>query len=195
MKRVLLLLARGFEPFEACAFIDVIGWNLVDGDGSTELKSCGLEKEVESSFDQKFIVDFLIGDVEVTDFDALAIPGGFEEYGFYKDAYDEKFLNIIREFYNQKKIIASICTGALPLGKSGVLKNKKGTTYNKTTKRQEALRNFGVEIINEPIVIDDNVITSCGPSTAVDVALRLLAMLTSRSNSDHIREIMGFKVE
>jgi 4-methyl-5(b-hydroxyethyl)-thiazole monophosphate biosynthesis len=194
MKKVLLLLAQGFEIYEASAFIDVIGWNLVDGDGSTELKSCGHAKEIESSFNQKFVVDFLIGDVEVNDFDALAIPRGFEEYGFYKEAYDDKFLNIIREFYNQKKIIASICTGALPLGKSGVLKNKKGTTYN-TTKRQDALRSFGVEIINEPIVIDGNIITSCGPSTAVNVALRLLEMLTSRSNSDHIREIMGFKVE
>jgi 4-methyl-5(b-hydroxyethyl)-thiazole monophosphate biosynthesis len=194
MKRVLLLLPKGFETLEACAFIDVIGWNLVEGDGSTELKSCGLEKEIESSFNQKFVVDLLIGDVVVNDFDALAIPGGFEEYGYYKEAYDEKYLTIIREFYNQKKIIASICTGALPLGKSGVLKNKKGTTYN-TTKRQDALRSFGVELINEPIVMDDTIITSCGPSTAVDVALRLLEMLTSRSNSDHIRKIMGFKVE
>lgn len=32
MKKVLLLLAKGFESFEASVFIDVIGWNLVDGD-------------------------------------------------------------------------------------------------------------------------------------------------------------------
>jgi len=43
MKRVLLLLADGFETSEASVFIDVIGWNLVDGDGSTELFSCGLK--------------------------------------------------------------------------------------------------------------------------------------------------------
>jgi hypothetical protein len=42
MKRVLLLLADGFETFEASVFIDVIGWNLVDGDHSTELFTCGL---------------------------------------------------------------------------------------------------------------------------------------------------------
>ena len=57
MKRVLLLLANGFETFEASAFIDVIGWNLVDGDGSTELFTCGLQKEIKSSFNQRFIVD------------------------------------------------------------------------------------------------------------------------------------------
>jgi len=32
MKRVLLLLANGFETYEASVFIDVLGWNLVDGE-------------------------------------------------------------------------------------------------------------------------------------------------------------------
>ncbi len=56
MKRVLLLLAEGFETFEASAFIDVIGWNLVDVDHSTELFSCGLKKELKSSFSQRWII-------------------------------------------------------------------------------------------------------------------------------------------
>jgi len=79
MKRVLLLLADGFETFEASVFIDVIGWNLVDGDGSTELFTCGLNQEVKSSFSQRFIVDYLISEIDMDSFDALAIPGGLEE--------------------------------------------------------------------------------------------------------------------
>jgi 4-methyl-5(b-hydroxyethyl)-thiazole monophosphate biosynthesis len=193
MKRILLILPKGFETLEASAFIDVIGWNLIDGDGSIELKSCGFTKEVESSFNQRWIVDYLIEDIDVNNFDALAIPGGFEEYGFYEEAYNEKCLKIIREFYQQKKIIASICVGSLALGKSGILIDKKGTTYNKTAKRQDTLRSFGVEILDIPIVIDDNIITSCGPSTALEVALKLLEMLTSKTNSDHIGELMGVK--
>jgi 4-methyl-5(b-hydroxyethyl)-thiazole monophosphate biosynthesis len=35
LKKVLLLLSGGFEVYEASAFIDVMGWNLVDGDGTT----------------------------------------------------------------------------------------------------------------------------------------------------------------
>lgn len=192
MKKVLLLLAEGFETFEASAFIDVIGWNLIDGDGSTKLFSCSFKKEINSSFSQRFIVDYLINEINVNDFDALAIPGGFEEYDFYVDAYDDRFLNLIREFKNKNKIIASICVGSLAIGKSGVLKNKRGTTYSKKPVRQETLRKFGVNVINEPIVIDDDIITSWDPSTAVDVALMLLELLTSKQNAEHIREIMGF---
>ena len=55
---------EGFETFEASAFIDVIGWNLVDGDHSTELFTCGLKKEIKSTFNQRFIVDYLVHAVE-----------------------------------------------------------------------------------------------------------------------------------
>ncbi|MDD5570585.1 MAG: DJ-1/PfpI family protein [Bacteroidales bacterium] len=192
MKKVLLLLAEGFETYEASVFIDVFGWNLVDGDKSTKLFSCALKKEIKTSFGQKFIADYLISDVNADDYDALAMPGGFEEYDFYKDAYDERFLDLIRKFKNKNKIIASVCVGSLAIGKSGILLNKKGTTYSKKPKRQEALRSFGVNVINEPIVIDDNIITSWDPSTAINVALILLELLTSKQNADYIKKIMGF---
>jgi 4-methyl-5(b-hydroxyethyl)-thiazole monophosphate biosynthesis len=83
--------------------------------------------------------------------------------------------------------------GALPVAKCGALAGKKGTTYNKRGIRQEMLRQLGVEVINEPIVVDGAIITSWNPSTAVDVALLLLEQLTSKSNADYIREIMGFE--
>lgn len=192
MKKVLLLLANGFEIFEASAFIDVIGWNLVEGDGSTQLYSCGLRKELRSTFDQRFTVDFLIDKVDADDYDALAIPGGFEEYGFYKDAFDEKFLSLIKQFSDKNKVIATICVGALPLGKSGILRNRCATTYNKNPKRQEMLRDYDVNVINEPVVVDDNIITSWNPSTAIPVAMRLLEKLTSKENAERVSALMGF---
>jgi len=191
MKKVLLLLAEGFETFEASVFIDVIGWNLVEGDNTTELFTCGLRKEIKSSFNQRFIVDYLISDIDISSFDALAVPGGFEMYGFYDDAYDEQFLGLIRGFKAKNKFIASICVGALPLGKSGILKGKTATTYNNPIRR-EALQGFGVHVINQPIVTDDNMITSWNPSTAADVALLLLEHLTTKNNADKVRRLLGF---
>lgn len=191
MKKVLLLLADGFETLEASVFIDVIGWNLVEGDNSTELFTCALRKEIKSSFNQRFIVDYLISDIDINSFDALAVPGGFEIYGFYRDAYDERFLDIIRGFRANHKFIASICVGALPLGKSGVLKDKNGTTYNNPVRR-EALQGFGVNVLNQPIIMEDNIITSWNPSTAVQVALLLLEHLTTKKNADKVRQLLGF---
>jgi 4-methyl-5(b-hydroxyethyl)-thiazole monophosphate biosynthesis len=190
MKKVLLLLANGFELYEAAAFIDVIGWNFCDGDKSTRLFTCGITKKVKTSFDQSVEVDYLLDGINVDQFDALAIPGGFEEYDFYKDAYSEKFSKLINDFNNKEKIIASICVAALSLGKSDILRGKNATTYR--GKRQKQLSEFGVNVVDKPIVIEGNVITSWNPATAIDVALLLLEKLTDKQNAKHIGEIMGF---
>ncbi len=193
MSKTLLLLANGFEIYEASAFIDILGWNFVDGDGTTELVTCALQKQVRSTFDMTVTVDKTIDEISVDDFDALAIPGGFEEYSFYRDAYDEKFQRTIRNFHSGGKIIASICVAALPLGKSGILKGKKATTYNGNNGiRQKTLSGFGARVVDEPVVVDKNVITSRNPSTAVDVGFKLLERLTSRKQANYIRKIMGF---
>jgi 4-methyl-5(b-hydroxyethyl)-thiazole monophosphate biosynthesis len=192
MKKVLLLLAEGFEIYEASVFIDVMGWNLLEGDGTTHLYSCGLQKQIKSTFGQKIEVDVTIDEVNVDDFDALAIPGGFAEFNFYRDAYDERFLELIRTFNSKQKTIASVCTGALPIAKSGVLYSRAGTTYNRNPQRHETLRSCGVNVVNEPVVVDKNVITSWNPSTAMDVAFLLLEKLTSTANTEKIKYLMGF---
>ena len=191
LKKTLLLLANGFEMLEASAFIDVMGWNLLEGDYSTILRSAGLNKEIKSSFDQKFTADYLVEEINVDSFDALAIPGGFKEFNYYEDAYSDIFINTIRTFKAQNKPIASVCVGALPLAKSGVLKNKKGTTYNNSDYRN-TLKKYEVNLLDESIVIHENIITSNGPSTAIDVAFILLEKLTSYDNVKRVKKLMGF---
>jgi 4-methyl-5(b-hydroxyethyl)-thiazole monophosphate biosynthesis len=46
--------------------------------------------------------------INLQDFCALAIVGGFEKAIFYKDVYGERLLNLIREFDKEGKIIAAI---------------------------------------------------------------------------------------
>lgn len=168
-----------------------MGWNFEEGDKSTKLFTCGLRKQINSSFNHQFTVDCLVKELDVNSFDALAIPGGFKNYGYYEDAFNEEFLSLIREFRSKNKIIASICVGALPMAKSGILNNKSGTTYNSEDYRKE-LVNYGVNLLDNPIVIDNNLITSNGPSTAVDVAFVLLEALTSKENTLKVRNLMGF---
>ena len=189
--KILLLLASGFEILEASAFIDVMGWNLEEGDKSTILYSCGLRKKLISSFKQQFIVDCTVKEVDIDSFDALVIPGGFKNYGYYQDAYNEEFLNLIRGFKSQNKIIASVCVGSLPLAKSGSLENKNGTTYD-TVEYKDELKKYKVKLLDNPIVIDNSLITSNGPSTAVEVSFILLEKLTSRENTLKVRDLMGY---
>lgn len=196
MKKVCLLLPNGFEAVEASVFTDVIGWNKEEGDGTTELVTVGTRKELKCTWNFTVIPEMVIDDADVNDFDALALPGGFEQAGFYEDAYREDVLAFIREFEKQGKVIASICVGALPLGKSGILQGRKATTYNLNNQlRQKQLAAMGANVIpDQSIVIDNNIITSYNPSTAFEVAFTLLESLTSRENTDNVKRLMGFLV-
>jgi 4-methyl-5(b-hydroxyethyl)-thiazole monophosphate biosynthesis len=192
VKKVLLLLANGFEEYEASAFTDVLGWSRVFGT-PVKVVTAGMHPQLRCTWNFTVIPEKQLSEINVDEYDALAIPGGFEEAGFYKDAYSEDFLEVIREFHKKNKIIASICVGALPLGKSGILKSRKATTYQLLNGiRSEELTKFGAKVLDKKIVINKNIITSANPATAIDVAFKLLELLTDKKNCDKVKKLMGF---
>ena len=192
-KKVLVFLAKGFETMEFSVFIDVLGWARNDYGHNLSVDTCGFTDKVISTFNVPVIVDKTIVEIKADEYDALAIPGGFGEFGFYEEAYDERFLKLIREFNAKGKIIASVCSGALPIGKSGVLANRKATTYHLQDGHwQKKLKEFGVDVVNEPVVVDGNIITSYCPETAPAVAFELLKRLTSEEEMTVVKTAMGF---
>ncbi len=194
MAKILLLLANGFEAVEASVFTDVLGWNKWEGDGSTEVVTAGIRPQLQCTWNFLVTPEWQLEDLNLNEFNALAIPGGFEEAGFYEDAFSESFQKVIQYFDAHNKPIASICVASLMIGHSGVLKNRKATTYNHpTSKRLAQLEQYGVQITNQSIVCDGNIITSSNPGTAFEVAFKLLEMLTSPENTDKVKDLMGFK--
>ncbi len=192
-KKILLFCAKGFETMEFSVFIDVFGWARNDYGHDIKVDTCGFTKQVMSTFNVPIIVDKLISEIDIDNYDALAIPGGFEEFGFYEEAYDEQLLQLINEFNKKHKIIATVCVGALPLGKSGVLCGRKGTTYHlQGGYRQKQLKEYGVLVVNKPVVVDDNIITSYCPETAPHVAFKLLEILIGTDKMLEIKNAMGY---
>ncbi|WMJ89621.1 DJ-1/PfpI family protein [Anaerocolumna sp. MB42-C2] len=191
--KILLFLAKGFELMEFSPFIDIMGWANNGYGCDIQVVTCGFHNQVTSTFNIPVMVNKLIDDIKVDDYEALAIPGGFEEFGFYEEAYHEKFLQLIQAFNSKGKIIASVCVGALPIGKSGVLNGRNGTTYHLNGgHRQAQLRSFNVNVINEPIVTDNNIITSYCPETAPFVGFLLLEKLTSKEKTETVKKAMGY---
>ena len=192
--KVLLFCCKGFEMMEFAPFYDVCGWAQSEYGYDVSIDVAGFSEMVKSAFWNNAIkVNTLIDAVSVDDYDALAIPGGDHLYGYFEEAYDERFLQLIREFDCKNKTIASICVAALPIGKAGVLEGRKATTYHLCGGyRQEELAGFGVDVINEPIVVDRNIITSYCPQTANDVAFLLLDSLIGREKTQVVKEGMGW---
>lgn len=105
----------------------------------------------------------------------------------------EEFQSIIQHFHNNNKIILGVCTGVISLGESGILKNKRATTYLLDNDRYfKQLSNYGAIPVREEIVIDDNIITSSAPKNALETAFILLEKLTSKENMENVKYNMGF---
>lgn len=193
--KVLLFCASGFEMMEFAPFIDVFGWAQNDYGYDVQVETCGLQRQVASAFGVPVVVDKLLNEARPADYQALALPGGFEEFGFYEEAYNAEFQELVREFARQGKPIAAVCVGALPLGKSGILTGRRATTYHlRGGHRQEQLREFGAVVVNERVVTDGNLITSYCPETAPDVAFALLEVLLGREKAAVVRQDMGYAV-
>lgn len=194
-KRVLIVLPDGFEILEAAAFLDVLGWANEYGDAPIEVVTAGFSREVRCTFHSLTVLPQVqLSEVQADRFDAVCLPGGFETWGFYKEAFAEPLLALLAEFDRSAKPIATICVGALPLAMSGVLRGRTATTYSYGDQRRNQLEALGAVLGDERIVVDRNVITSESPETAVHVALKLLETLTDTPNAAKIGEMMGYAV-
>lgn len=190
-KRVLILLSNGFEVMEAGCFTEVFGWASIYGDVKFDQLSVGLRSPVTTTFGFDVLPEKLLNDVNVDEFDALVIPGGFADAGFYEEALSEPFLDVIRNFDKRQAPIAAVCVGSLSLAAAGVLNGRKATIYHQVGGTRKAeLESYGSLFIDQPLVVDGHLMTSTGPGTGVELALKLLEILSTPKFVQEIRDRM-----
>ena len=191
--KVLLLCPKAFETMEFSVFIDVMGWARESFGNDIDVHICGFHKDIVSTFGVQIQADVLIDEIDVKDYDALAIPGGFREFGFKEEAFHPKTQKLIRGFDDQKKPIATVCVAAFALAESGILKGRRATVYHLDGgKTQKELAEYGVIVENKPVVVDENIITSYCPETAAAVAFKLLEMLIGTEKAEEVKCAMGY---
>jgi 4-methyl-5(b-hydroxyethyl)-thiazole monophosphate biosynthesis len=141
----------------------------------------GLDNQIKATHNLVVRPQKLLKEVKLDEFSAFCMPGGFHARGFMQ-AYNDEVLAAIKYIHKNGGIIATICTAALPVAKTGLLKGKKVTTYPLTpevTDRDNLaiLKEYGACFVKEEIVVDNRIITSSGPGTCYKVAFKLLELL------------------
>jgi protease I len=128
------------------------------------------------SFGATANVDILIKNLDVKNFEIVLFIGG---EGMVKHIDDANFHRVVRDIARARKILGAICVAPCVLAKAGVLANKRATVWhseiNKTTIK--ILQDNGAIFIDEPVVVDGNIITANGPEAAKEFAERLTEML------------------
>jgi protease I len=101
--------------------------------------------------------DAAISDMRDADFDGLVLAGGFAPDKLRRD---KKVLEIVKNMHQAGKLVAHIChAGWIPIS-AGIMKGFKCTS---TPGIKDDLINAGAKWIDEPVVIDRNMISSRRP--------------------------------
>jgi 4-methyl-5(b-hydroxyethyl)-thiazole monophosphate biosynthesis len=194
-KKVLIFAPQGFEDLEVATFTDILGWTRVLNEvQSVDVVITAFKRKVRSKHNLVINANKLINDIEVTDYDALIMPGGFNDSG-YRETYDKKVLALIKKAHENELIIVAMCVGSLPVARAGILKNKKATTYSLSRRHDnlQILRDYGAITTKQRIVVSDGIITNRGPDTSVEVAFKLLEMLNGTKDMRRVKKALMFE--
>lgn len=194
-KKVLLFAPQGFEDIELAAFTDILGWTRVLKEvKAVDLVITAFKRNIRSKHNLNIKAHKLMKEINPLDYQALIIPGGFNDAG-YTEVYKQKVLNLIKTIHENNGIIATMCVGSLSVAKSGILRGKKATTYSASKRHDnlKILQDCGAIPVKERIVVVDRIITNRGPDTAIDVAFKLLEMLNGKKDMKRIKKAMMFE--
>lgn len=96
-----------------------------------------------------------LGQLDAKKYDLVVIPGGYESPDKMRQV--NEILNFVRQMNQYGKIISSTCHGPWVLASAGILKNRKATCYRGC---KDDVINAGANYIDEPVVVDSNIITA-----------------------------------
>ena len=117
------------------------------------------------------VADVLVAKVRSEDFAGLLVPGGFMPDKLRRNA---DVLRLTREFHQQGKLVAFICHGGwIPIS-AKILKGKRATG---TVAIKDDLENAGALWVDEPVVIDGNLISSRTPKDLAPFARAMVDFL------------------
>ena len=182
MVTALVILADGFESVEAIAPIDILRR------AGVELTLAGLDSsEIVSAQGVKVKTDVILNS-EIPLFDLLFLPGGMP--GSLNLAESEVVIQTVTRYNDAGKIVAAICAApAKVLAPNGFLDGKNATCYpaNMQELTQAAKE---VTFLEDKVVIDDNIVTSRGVGTSLELGYSLVELLISKDLADELRSKM-----
>lgn len=165
-KRVAVITAEGFEDEEV--IYPVI-----------RLKEAGFEVDIATK-DKKLVLGRLgfplelivkyygtlvdARELQANDYNLVLIPGGFEAPDRMRQV--PEILEFIKQMNKQKKVIAAFCHGPWVLISAGIIKGKKIAGY---VSIKDDINNAGATYIDQPSVIDGNIITARHPRDVIDL--------------------------
>lgn len=174
-KRVLCLLAPGFEEIETVTPIDL----LRRAGAEVIVASVNGEPSVTGRSQITLRADAALADVANEDFDLLIVPGGPGVKALRADGRPAK---LAEAFHRSGKVVAAICAGPTVLKDAHLLENRRFTAHF------SVYEELPDALAEERVVRDGEILTSRGAGTAVDFGLALVQALFGAEKSNEVAQ-------
>lgn len=167
-KRIAILVEEGFEDSELVepmrALKDAGAKVIIVGSGSQQSYR-GKRKRV------RIRADVTAADIEVEDIDAVVIPGGNAPAHMRQH---QSMLDLVHDANHSGKLLAAICHGPQLLASAGILRGRTITSWPSIA---DELKSYGAEWCDEPVIRDDNLITSRKPADIPKFSMAIIEAL------------------
>lgn len=177
MKRVLLILSRGFEELEAVAPLDLLrraGIEVTSASAQADLL-------VEGGRGIRIQADRPLEACLSEPYDLIILPGGPGVKDLRKDP---RVLDLVRRSHEKGVPLAAICAAPVILADAGIAGGHVMTSFPSTRGEVE---DRAAAYSEERVVVDGKVITSRGAGTAEEFALALIEYLLDPAAAEDVR--------
>ena len=153
VKKILILLENGVEDSE---FIYPY-YRFQEEGFKMDIVAPKAKKEYIGKHGVPFTSELSPAEVELDDYDAVVIPGGQapDRMRIHQD-----LVQMVKEANSKGKVIAAICHGPQMLIEADIVRGKTVTSWPSVL---TDLRNAGANVVDEPSVVDGNIVTSRSP--------------------------------
>jgi len=182
-KRVMVLLAPGFEEIEAVSVIDILRRAKVNAQicSSTEKEHVTGAHNITVKSDVR--LDFI--DIYNDLYDLIYLPGGVP--GVDNLAGNKNVLELLKKYDADGTYISAICAAPWVLDKAGILKDHEVTSFP-TYKDKISPKAY----VDKVFVSSGNILTGRGAGTSMEMGFKILETLGLVEESKKLREDMQY---
>ncbi|WP_145513590.1 protein deglycase YajL [Yersinia massiliensis] len=176
----LVCLAPGSEETEAVTTIDVLVRASIEVTTASVASDGALE--IVCSRGVRLLADTRLVDVADQKFDVVVLPGGIKGAECFRDS--PLLVATVRQTHNEGRLVAAICAApALVLEHHNLFPVGNMTGYPALKDKIDATKWMDQRVVYDRRV---NLVTSQGPGTSIDFALKIVFLLLGREKAEEI---------
>lgn len=177
--KVLVPIADDSEEIETACITDT----LVRAGAEVVVASVSDKLQVKMSRGLKILADCTIEECKDKEWDAIACPGGMPGAERLRDC--ETLVNLLKAQSEKKKVTAAVCASPAVIFAAHGLLPENATCYP-VPKFKDMIPNWS----DTKAIIDGHIITSQGPGTSLQFALKIVEKLYSAEKAEEIAKAM-----